>query len=218
MGRFTAQLASYLYNSASNVAIAIAGPVVKYFIAYDDMEGFSRLVRARLVYSGASKAEYAANFSVLAGVEELYRSINFGVLIGCVPDKMKQSLNYGTFMAGAEKMEGGLNLSPVLATVTDFKRGYNVGGFSLCHGEVGEEACLGGVLAVAGTVRGRMCGFVTYCNDNRGEVVGFVNIVQRNGLSDKRDASGRIKKGRSYGLVNIDLSRPFLDGLSFGWS
>ncbi len=201
-----------------SLARPVVEPIFKYLIA-DQASNLSKRPRVRLAYSGVERAEYAANVSAFVSVENLYRSINFGALMGVVTREMTEGVNYGTAMGAVERMKRGVNVSPVLAIVSKLESGYNVGGFSLCHQEVGEDAYLGGVLAVAGKVRGRMRGLVTYCDENHGEVVGLVNITGRNGLSKERDREGRKKKGKSYGFVNIDLSRPLLEGgLEFGWS
>ncbi len=180
-----------------------------------------RFGKARLIFSGAEKAEYALNLSPFSGVSNLYRSANIGGLVGVSNGCVTEGLNYGTVLAAVDRLDGGINVSPVLGIVSDFRRGYNFGGVALCHDDVREDAFHGGVVAIARTVRGKMRGVFTYCDDNQGEVIGLVNVVGRNGLAsnDNRDTNGKRKKGKTYGLVNIDLSRPFFEGgMEFGWS
>ena len=206
------ELASYTLN----FGWSIARPVLQLFVV-DQTDSISKTVRLRFVYSGVSKSAYSANASALAGVEELYRSINFGGFMG-VNRRMEDSINYGMLMAAAETMDGGLNVSPVFSVVSNVKRGYNFGGVALCHETIREDAYHAGAIAVAGTVKGRMRGVFTYCDVNYGDVVGLVNVTGKNKLSDRREKDRRIK-GKQRGLVNIDLSKRWYDGgVSFGWS
>ena len=211
-----------LFNELTDVVFDFGHSFVKHVLKYvvvDDTDIAPKTAKIRLIYSGVYRAEYSINASAIAGVEDLYRSANFGALMGIANQRMEDSINYGTFMASVNIMDGGFNASPLFCVASDVKRGYNVGGFSLCHDEVSENAYHGGIIAVAGTVSGRMRGIFTYCGNNCGDVVGIVNVTGRNKLSDRRDTKGRRSKGKQIGLINIDLSKPLLEGgLAFGWS
>ena len=208
------QSGSYFYNTAADAAISIMRSGLKYLFV-DHADELSKRPRFRLIYSGARKADHVVNVSTLAGVEELYKGINFGAMMGVVNKEMRQGLNYGTVMAALETMDGGLNFSPVLGIVTELQSGINFGGIAVCHGEVGEDAYHGGVIVYAGKVSGKVLALLSFCPSNGGDVKSFINVC-RNGagievkfLGDAdawNELSGLFREYR-------DLFRDYLEGI-----
>lgn len=176
---------------------------------------------------GAESSKYSLVLNGLGGgATNLKESINIGG-IAAIAENTNYSLNIGGITQVDECAENSLNIG-VAALNKTLKSSMNIG---ILVGAVSEDA-VSSLNAAVYTITKNLTdsfeigivncteenldsnsfeiGIVNYARENLGYQIGLVNICR----SRKGSIEGKEAKGKSIGLVNIDLDKPWYESVS----